>query len=208
MQAGAGEWLRAGGGAGRYRGARGCGWVRVLSKKNECIALACACVWEGYIQIFIGSASLVQLHQAGRVHASQDPINSELIVPQKGARDRRIFGHLWQDPQSCVTPSSDPSSGRSFHFPDASSGPQEGPKTAPTRPKTPTRRPEEVFFCARVPENTIKPVVFYTFLKCVTTRSRRIGDAPRRLQDPSRSLPKITPAKHPNSHGFRPPGLD
>ena len=41
-----------------------------------------------------------------------------------------------------------------------------------------------------MPENTIKPVVFYTFLKCVKTRSRRTGDAPRRLQDPSRSLPK------------------
>ena len=68
--------------------------------------------------------------------------------------------------------------------------PPAAPKTAPTRPKTPTRRPEDVFFCARVPENTIKPVVFYTFLKCVKTRSRRTGDAPRRLQDPSRSLPK------------------
>ena len=102
--------------------------------------------------IFIGSASLVQLPQAGRVRASQDPLNSGRIVAQKVFPDRRIFGHLWQDPLSCVTPSSDPSSGRSFHFPDASGGPQEGLKTAPTRPKTPTRRPEDVFLCARCPK--------------------------------------------------------
>ena len=85
VQAGAGEWLRAGGCAGGCRGARGCGWVRVLSKKNECIALACACVWEGYIQIFIGSASLVQLPQAGRVHASLH-LNRNTGGPKNGSK--------------------------------------------------------------------------------------------------------------------------
>ena len=68
--------------------------------------------------------------------------------------------------------------------------PQDGPKTAPRRPKTPTRRAEDVFFCARVPENLIKPIVFYTFLQCVTTPPRRTGDASRQLQDAFRTPPK------------------
>ena len=68
--------------------------------------------------------------------------------------------------------------------------PQDGPKTAPRRPKTPTRRAEDVFFCARVPENLIKPVVFYTFLQCVATPPRRTGDASRQLQDAFRTPPK------------------
>ena len=72
--------------------------------------------------------------------------------------------------------------------------PQDGPKTAPRRPKTPTRRAEDVFFCARVPENLIKPVVFYTFLQCVTTPPRRTGDASRQLQDAFRTLPKTKSA--------------
>ena len=59
---------------------------RVLPKKNESIALACAFVWEGYIQIFIGSASLAQLPQAGRVHASLH-LNGNTRDPKIGSRN-------------------------------------------------------------------------------------------------------------------------